>query len=186
LGLIALVRGGLTLEQAQGSGAYSESAPDPLVFFKEWNDNMKIKILKGHVSMGTGAGNAGKNLRTAAGLLLRKGIAIQRFFSGTVNINLDDDFFCDTCYAVCVTQAELLPYESVAKQNEPDEIWRFIPVLAVNDESMEGFIYRTNHPWHKDPKLRYGIHGPRVIELLTKQLAIKDKDPIRVTILESP
>jgi len=149
---------------------------------------LKTKILTGTCKRGGGTAKGNIKAAQDAGLFDKKKMNLDGFHPGTININLDEEFKDDDCYALCIYQYELIQANlcEVTKQNKCDEVWRFIRVTAVNGHERKGYVYRTNHPkGGNDWNIRYGVHGPKTIELMTEKLDIKEDDRIKVQIIQS-
>lgn len=147
------------------------------------------QIFRGRVANHRG-GTASKvfGLPKVKELLAKKGINTEGFHSGTLNIELDEEFYCDEFFALCISSAELEPLKAHGVQfSTQNEAWRLLWVESINGDARTGYIFRSNCPF-KDERgaMRYGHHGPRFIELMASPLNIGRGDPIELTVFKKP
>jgi hypothetical protein len=153
---------------------------------------MKNKTIKGRFNKNIGNHGEGaiKALRNMKAILKKKGIDMDLFHGGTLNITLDEPFYCDEFFSLVVNNHELNSHPDVAKDLSPDggEVWRFLKVTYINGEECAGWIYRTTHPTATviTSNERYGSHGPQVVELITATREIEHDDRIEITIYKGP
>ncbi|MCD4780162.1 MAG: hypothetical protein K8S27_06410 [Candidatus Omnitrophica bacterium] len=123
-----------------------------------------MKELTGRIIFGNGA--AAQRFKICRLVMKKYGLVFPPLHFGTINIKLDMPF--ETPY-----YGIIIPYhklDEISCMNK--EYWQFIPVDLVNQRKRQGYILRTS----------LNIHGDRVIELLTEDIATEAEKDKTITV----